>query len=132
MFCLIQINASQKPYFNAFHRKKSRGNFRLRYSTLRLFVPQTMRKFFTKFCTNRSVTYKMTTSVTQSHADTRTFSVRLVRSIPCAAVYKLRSTLGKQERIITFRTHFDIFIFNTSLHYNIKYYFLKKYRNEII
>ena len=67
-FFLIQINASRKPCFPAFHRKKSRGNFRLRYSTLRLFVPLTMKKFFTKFCTNRSVIYKMTSSWTQSRA----------------------------------------------------------------
>ena len=39
IFFLIQINASRKPCFPAFHRKKSRGNFRLRYYTLRLFVP---------------------------------------------------------------------------------------------
>ena len=32
-------------------------------------------------------------------ARTRTFLVRLARSIPCAAVYKLRFTLEKQEKI---------------------------------
>ena len=30
---------------------------------------------------------------------------------------------NKKEYIITFRTHFNIFIFNTSLHYNMKYFF---------
>ena len=41
----------------------------------------------------------------------RTFLVRLARSIPCAAVYKLRFTPDKQEKnIFIFRTHFDIFI----------------------
>ena len=59
---------SEKSRFPAFHRKKSRGDFRLRYSTLWLYFPQTMRKFFTKFCTNRSVIYKMPSSSTQSRA----------------------------------------------------------------
>ena len=41
----------------------------------------------------------------------RTFLVRLARSIPYAAVYKLQFTLNKQEKnIFIFRTHFDIFI----------------------
>ena len=41
----------------------------------------------------------------------RAFLVRLARSIPCAAVYKLRFTLDKQKKnIFMFRTHFDIFI----------------------
>ena len=39
IFFFIQINGSRKPCFPAFHRKKSRGNFRLRYSALQLFVP---------------------------------------------------------------------------------------------
>ena len=37
-YFLIQINAKRKPCFPAFHRKKSRGNFRLQYSTLQIFV----------------------------------------------------------------------------------------------
>ena len=62
----------------------------------------------------------------------------LSRSGLCARFHTLQYTSSglhsknKKEYIITFRTHFDIFTFNTSLHYNIKYYFLKKYGKEII
>ena len=110
IFFSIQINASRKPCFPAFHRKKSRGNLRLRYSTLRLFVPWTIRKFFTKFCTNRSVIYKMTSSWTQSRARGLSWfgSRARLHALRCTSS-DLHST-NKKTNIFMFRTHFDIFI----------------------
>ena len=110
IFFLIQINASRKTCFPAFHRKKSRGNFRLWYSTLRIFVPYTMRKFFTKFCMNRSVIYKMTSSWTQSRARGLSWFGSRARFHALRCISSDLHLTNKKKYIFLLRTHFDIFI----------------------
>ena len=46
-------------------------------------------------------------------ARARTFLVRLARSISCVAVYKLRFTLEKQEKIYIYISHSFLCIYNT-------------------
>ena len=57
--------------------------------------------------------------VKHNAARARSFSVRLARSIPCAAVYKLRFTLEKQEQIDIYVSHsFQyIYIFNINIRF---------------